>query len=133
LARLVDELIVWQSPDRICEALSDIIKIRAVQDFTPGKALAFVFSFKKIVRERFEREVHDRRLHDELSLFDSRVDNLSLLAFDIFVKQREQIYAMRVEEFKNRHHMLFRKAGIQCADAGEVLGLSSGGSTETSS
>ena len=58
----------------------------------------------------------------EVTTFETRIDNMALMAFDIYVKCREQIYLMRVEEFKHGHHMLFRKAGITCAEPGDILG-----------
>jgi hypothetical protein len=122
LTALVGDLVVWDDADRICTHLEDVIKIRAVQDFTPGKAVSFVFLLKKVIREVFAQDISRLDLASEVAALETRIDNLALMAFDIYVGCRERIYLMRIEEFKNRYHMVFRKAGITCTDPGDILG-----------
>lgn len=121
LGTLVDQLLRWDDAKAVCAPLEELVKIRAVQDFTPAKALSFVFFFKKVLRELFAETIAREGLGGELAVFDGRVDNLALMAFDIYVKSREELYRMRVDEFKHAHRMLFRKAGLMC-DSAEVLG-----------
>ena len=129
---LVDELADWTSADRVCAHLEEIVKIRAVQDFTPGKAVSFVHLSKKALKRVLGSRAESMRA--ELETFESRVDNLALLACDIYVKNREQLYRMRVDEYKRAHNMLFRQAGLMCEPETEFgdnpLGLAGGMSND---
>lgn len=121
LDELTDHLLVWNDAGAICASLDPLVKIRAVQDFSPSKALSFVFFFKKIVRAHFAKAISREGLEAELAEMDGRVDNLALLATDIYVKAREDLYRMRVDEFKRTHRMLFRKSGIMCETTDALL------------
>ncbi len=121
LEELTDHLLVWEDAKAICSSLDPLVRIRAVQDFSPSKALSFIFFFKKVVRTRFAKAIAKQGLDAELAELDSRVDNLALLAMDIYVKAREELYRMRVDEFKRTHRMLFRKSGIMCETTDALL------------
>ncbi len=125
LDKLIDGVLAWENAQDICSYMEDIVKIRAVQDFTPGKALSFVFLFKKAVREALASQIRKADLGRDLETLDGRVDNMALMAFDIYTKAREQVYSMRVQEYKRTHHMLFRKAGLVCEEPSMDDGLMS--------
>jgi len=80
--------------------LDRVIRIRAVQDFTPSGALRFVLSLKDVVREEVGREAFEKGLGHEMEAFEGRIDELLLVAFDVYMKCREQIYELRVHEVK---------------------------------
>ena len=86
--------------------LDGIVRIRAVQDFTASQALSFPFLLKQIIRTELASDV--RRYSDELPALEARIDELALLAFDIFVKCREQLYELKVNEIKRRSFILER-------------------------
>jgi hypothetical protein len=100
LAVLFDGLVQSQSIAVMQPSLDSIIKIRAVQDVSAGGALAFIFLLKRLVRTEFPRE--SVLFADEMAALDGRVDELVLLAFDLFVKCREQIFEIKVNENKRR-------------------------------
>jgi hypothetical protein len=80
--------------------LKGILKIGAVQDFPPSQALSFVFLLKSAVRGELQGKIGDEALSPDLAEFDSRVDQVALLAFETYVYCREQVYEMRVNEVK---------------------------------
>jgi len=43
---------------------------------------------------------------------ESRIDGLALLSLDIYMKHREKLYEIRVNEVKNRVSGLMRSAGL---------------------
>ena len=88
--------------EKVCSHLDQVIRIRAVQDFSPAQAVGFIFLLKKAVREQLEKDIREKRLSEEISLFESKIDELALLSFDIYMKCREKIYEIRVNEVKNR-------------------------------
>lgn len=92
--------------------LNDMIKVRAIQDFTPSKAMTFMFLLKKVVRESLEKEIRQNQIYDALLRFESKIDDLALLAFDIYVKCREQIYELKTDELKRMTYTLLKKANL---------------------
>jgi len=92
--------------------LEDIIKVRAIQDFTPAKAMGFIFQLKTIVREQLGKEIRQNQIYDALLEFESKIDDLALTAFDIYVKCREQLYELRTDELKRMTFTLLKKANL---------------------
>jgi hypothetical protein len=100
--------------EEIKSPLDQLIRIRAVQEFTPGQAIAPVMEIKWIVRQVFSADKKTRVLLGQLDSFDCSVDRLTLLAFDIYSECREQLYRNRVRELKSGRHILTDSA---CASA----------------
>ncbi len=115
-AELIPLLLAWNDADAVAKALDQLVKIRAVQDFTPSQALSFVFLFKKLLRQEFTRELSDQGALQELLAFETRVDNLAVIAFDLYVAARDQVQRMRVEEVKRAHVNIVRRANLMHSD-----------------
>lgn len=101
-----------RNSDRLSAYLDNIIRIRAVQSLSPSQAIAFVFLLKKAVREEMGSET-DRP--GEISSLESRVDELALMAFDIYMKCRDQVHEIRVNEVraqKERALRLLERVGL---------------------
>ena len=99
--------------DSLTSSLDGIIRIRAIQDFSPSQALAFVFRLKNVVADRLEDETLKERFSaEDLSAFYGKVDELALLAFDIYMQCREKLYEVRVTEVKNRTFRLLQRANL---------------------
>ncbi len=92
--------------------LENIIRIRAVQDFSPSRAMAFIFSLKQVIREEMDQEIRENRIGEGLLEIESRIDLLGLLAFDIFMKCREKIYDLKAHELRNQTVRLLKKANL---------------------
>lgn len=90
--------------------LDDIIRIRAIQDFAPSHALAFMIHLKAIVRDEIKNEIKSAQLSDELTAFEHRVDNLLMLSFDIYMKCREKVYDLKANELRNMTYKLLERA-----------------------
>ncbi len=109
---LFDELLHDIYSDKCISKLDDIIRIKAVQDFTPSQAISFIFLLKKVIREKLESEVQENRISEELLTFESKIDDLALLSFDIYMKCREKIYELKANELRNIPFSLLRKANL---------------------
>lgn len=109
---LVDQLLEWSEAEKIAESLDKLIRIRSVQSFSPSQALSFVFLFKKLLRDEYFQTLDGEGRLAELLRFEAKVDNLALMAFDIYTKSRELVYRMRVDEVKHAQHSLLRRAGM---------------------
>jgi hypothetical protein len=101
-------------PQELAPTLDGIVRIRAVQDFNPSQAVVFVFLLKKVVREKLEKEIKDHRLGDDLQVFEAKLDEVALLAFDIYVKCKEKLYEIRAMEAKSQVSRLLKRAGLIC-------------------
>ncbi|MBW1713948.1 MAG: RsbRD N-terminal domain-containing protein [Deltaproteobacteria bacterium] len=99
---IFDQLLQGLKAGESSTFLDNIIRIRAIQDFSPSQAVAFVFSLKKIIRQELESEIWESGLHDELVDLESSLDELALLAFDIYVGCREKLADIRVKEMRTR-------------------------------
>lgn len=115
-SELIPQLVAWNDAEAVAASLEQIVKIRAVQDFTPGQALSFVFLFKKLLRSEFSEELSRNGQLSDLLRFETRVDNLAIMAFDLYVAARDQIARMRVEEVKRAHVNIVRRANLMKAD-----------------
>lgn len=109
-AQLLDLVIDWDNAEAISASLDELVKIRTVQDFAPSRALSFVMELKKIIRGLFFEELKKSDSLDELLAFETRIDNLGLIAFDVYTKNRDLISQLRVDEVKRAYHMILRRA-----------------------
>lgn len=97
---------------KAADAIDPIVRIRAIQDFTPSRATGFVFDLKWVVRDVLSTADADRRTMLDQDALDRRIDQLGLLAFDIYMKCREKIYELKANEMRNRTYRAFARAGL---------------------
>jgi hypothetical protein len=120
LPLLVDAVLGEVDTARVTPALDGIVRIRAVQDFTPGQAIAFVFLLRPVIRGALGTQGQDGPDRDALEALESRIDALALLAFDLFMRCREQIYEIRANEARRRTAVLERRHRLDSlADPGD--------------
>jgi len=93
-------------PHEFTAPLEQIISIRAVQEFTPGQAIAPLNAVKHIVREAFAADKERKQLIDELYDFEFSVDLAVIAAFDIYMQYRERMYQVRIAEIRSGSHIL---------------------------
>lgn len=112
---IFDELLnSVDSSERFFPFLNDIIKIKAVQDFSPSQAMSFIFLLKKALRETLGNKIHETNISEGLLLFESKIDDLALLSFDIYMKCREKIYEFKSNEVRNMTFSLLKRANLIC-------------------
>jgi len=109
---IYEALLKGMERDRISSFLDRIISIRSIQDFLPSGAIAFIFLLKTAIRRELEREIPEKGISGELLELESRIDGLALLSFDVYMKRREKLYKIRVNEVKNRVSGLLRMSGL---------------------
>jgi len=109
---ILDQLIHTMDSQTLKSYLDSIIRIRAVQNFSPSQATAFILSLKKVLRKYFAKELQDSRLAAEFIEFESRIDQICLMAFDIYMQCREKVYQISANETRNRTFRAFERAGL---------------------
>jgi hypothetical protein len=110
---LYHELLHGMDAEKLDASLDAIVRIRAIQDFTPAKAMAFIFLLKKVLREESDRELKESpAAFQEMLTLESRLDEMALRGFDLYMKCREQVYEIRAREAKIHVSRLLQKAGL---------------------
>ena len=104
---LYDEMVKGDNTEKISSCLDSIIRIRAVQDFKPSRAVAFVLQLKQILREELGSS-HS----DEMHILGNKIDEITLLAFDVYSACRQKIFEIRVNEVKNHVGRLLERANL---------------------
>jgi len=108
--KILDELINECDFDKIKLLLDEIIKIRAVQSFTPSQALCFILDLKKAIREELKTELTEKTISDELLNFELLIDQIMLIGFDLYMESREKVFKIRVNELKSKSFRAFETA-----------------------
>ncbi len=90
-------------------ALEGIIRIRSVQGLAPSRAVGFVFLLRDVVRGELVDELAGGAHAAELAAVDRRVEQLAMLAFDTYVRIRDQVFSLRQEELKRSVASLLRR------------------------
>jgi hypothetical protein len=119
---IFDGLLCADNAEKSASFLDSIIRIRAVQEGPPSRALVFIFLLKGIIREILGPAVQERPLAEELAALESAIDAVGLRAFDSFIKCREKIYELKANETRNMTYRLLQKAQMLCEIPGEEPG-----------
>jgi hypothetical protein len=99
LAEVLDGVLAGADPGALEPALDRVIRVRAVQDLSPAAAVGFVFELKRLLREG----LGDGQASSTVALaeIESSVDRAALTAFEVYMRCREQVWAIRNAEVKN--------------------------------
>ncbi|OAG27861.1 RsbRD N-terminal domain-containing protein [Thermodesulfatator autotrophicus] len=107
---ILEELVGKVDEQKIAEYIDEIIRIRAVQEFTPSQAVKVFPLLKRAIREVLEKELEDKGLLQEFLQLEDQIDEITLKGFEIYQQCRERLYHLKVEEWKSRMYMLLRRA-----------------------
>ena len=88
LHSIYDLLLSDAEPEAYHKPLDTIVRIRAVQEFTPGQAIAPLLELKWVVKQVFRSDRKTTSLLADLDNFDCEVDRIALIAFDIYTECR---------------------------------------------
>ncbi|MCG6534554.1 MAG: RsbRD N-terminal domain-containing protein, partial [Syntrophales bacterium LBB04] len=91
-ANIYQELLAGPDLKKLHASLDRIIRIRAVQDFSPADALSFIFLLKKAARDEVRAQGIEAGAVPDLFEFECRIDRAALFGFEIYVGCKEQIY-----------------------------------------
>lgn len=93
--------------------IDEIIKIKAVYDSSPSRAVDYAFQLRQVIWDQALDEINDGTVAvAELVKLDIIIDNLTLASFEKYMKFQEQIYEVRATELRRRYHMLDRLASV---------------------
>lgn len=89
--------------------LRDLVKILAVQEIAPSRALAFLFRFKDALRLELGGAAAAPVEAEALACVERRLDLVALAAFDGYVACREQLLELRRGELRRSTSWLEEK------------------------
>jgi hypothetical protein len=105
---ILDGILAESDPAQLHTYLDSIIRIRAVQDFSPSDAVFFLTALKESLRQEAEVLVGKEEapggspLKEWLDL-EKRMDALFCNGFDIYMECREKVYQIRLEEMRSAY------------------------------
>jgi len=97
--------------DVLRNSLDPILRIRAIQNFSAAQAVGFLLKIKSIVRTIIDDSKFSFS-DDDYYRFESRVDQMTLYAFDVFMTCKEKIYDLKANEVRERSFQVLEKANL---------------------
>ena len=93
-------------------AMEEFTRVRAMQDMPANVTLQVMFAYKHIVRAYLkDQNISTGEFSpDALHALDERSDNFALLAFDIYARQREAFFEVRLHDIQRRYSQILRLA-----------------------
>ena len=110
IEELFDALLSDSEPEEIPSPMADLIRIRAVQEFTPAQSVGFLFLLKTAIRDESGREIRQHDFEAYLFALETRIDTFALLAFNLFMECREKVYDLKAREIKRQTFTLLERA-----------------------
>ncbi len=98
---------------KLRQALDDLLRLRAVQSVKPGQATAFLFLLKEILFKE-AGSISDGKSAEKLFSYFSIIDQFILVGFDIYMDCREQIFNIKIDEFRRNPYPEF-DASLSCS------------------
>ncbi|MFO8056874.1 MAG: RsbRD N-terminal domain-containing protein [bacterium] len=102
LEAIFNDLVDGFDAEALYPSLNNIVSIRAVQEFSPSQAMGFIFCLKQAVRERLCSESSEVCSINDILDFETKVDQLVLLSFEIYMSSKQKIYDIKATEIRQR-------------------------------
>ncbi len=90
--------------------LERIMKVRAIQEFSAAQATGFFLYLKDISRKILKDNDYKPESFQEILEFESKIDDLLLLSFNMYSECKKKIYELRAVEIKNNNSQLLKHA-----------------------
>jgi hypothetical protein len=111
LGSAFEELIHGMDQKKIHACLEPVVKILAIQCESPLQAVQFIFILKRILRQELQDKLSQKHDFSDYLELESKVDQLGLIAFDIYMQCREKLHAISLERERKQVATLLKKAG----------------------
>ena len=107
---IFDDLVSETAADKLNSCLDKIIRVRAIQEFEPSRAISFIFLLKQIIRSELIHDIREGGFFEELMEIESRLDGYANMSFDIYMKCREKLYDLKANEMRNWTYRVVKKS-----------------------
>ncbi len=112
LEGLFSALLQGVIPEDSKRFLDCMIRIRAAHDIRASQAVAFILALKNVVRKELGRTLNEPGMAEELTAWESVVDEMALFAFNLYMESREVVLERRADEEKQETLNLLKKAKL---------------------
>lgn len=106
LTRVLDLLLQEAAIEEFSKPLDQVVRIRAVQEFSPSQAVVPFLELKWIIRQVLSEKKKKMPPELDMDTLDCEIDRVALAAFDIYTQCREQLYQVRIKELKSGSYIL---------------------------
>lgn len=96
--------------EKVHASVAALIRIRAVQDLKPEQAVGVLYLYKSVLRERSLRTCWPPGMSRGSWTWGIVWDTLCLMAFNLYLADREQVYAERVAQQRREASQIRRWA-----------------------
>lgn len=98
--------------EAVIDFLDEMIRVRAVQNFTPSQAAGFIFLLKKAMREKLWSELKRLDIWEQFAAMESRIDGLALASLDLYAKCREKLHEIKYNDLERSQVQLLKRAQL---------------------
>ena len=95
---ILEGLIKGVDAGQLSACLEQIIRIRAIQDFTPSEAVSFIGSLKTVITGQLKAEINKYALLDEWAEFENRINGLTERSYELHTEMKQRIDIIRTKE-----------------------------------
>ena len=106
LTQLFEALLGESGVEIYAKPLDQVVRIRAVQDFTAAQAVAPFLELKWVIKQVLAGDQATNPLLSGLDQLDCEIDRIALAAFNVYCQCREQLYRNRITELKSGRSVL---------------------------
>jgi len=104
----------------LAERMFPLIKIKAVQSFTPAEAMNCLLALKRMVLSRLKTSGHEDAEAIAASV-DLLFDEMLCLCFNLYCQCRDKLHEVKEDELKRNLFMLLKRSGaLDESGQGEV-------------
>ena len=101
------------SAEKYNSMLDEMIRVRAVQDLSPSRALKYLYDLKEVITGELKDVVEsDINQYCNLVNLYERIDKVILIAFDIYSKCKEKLFEIKVQTAKNQVSGILRRSDL---------------------
>jgi len=100
---ILTEILGPMNESQLEERLSKIIMIRSIQELTAAEATSFLLMLKTVIEEELKLDEYSGIATSEVLEIFGRIDKAMLMAFDIYMANRERISQIKINEIKKKY------------------------------
>ncbi len=105
--------------EELAAKLQHLVRIRAVQQFTPAQAIGFVFQLKDVARRELGDSVAREALFEDQLAFESRIDDVTMVCMELYAAAREQLFQSQLKSVHRQSYKLVERMNRMMRIPGE--------------